>query len=251
MHTPPDTAPDGTAVRNGLSESELSLGQLAHELNSLLDGSLRSLRLAEGGLDRAPESPPAAGGSPGLDEVRGRLATARRGLEEIAAILGRAMSAEPAAAVLATPRSLGEEIDGILAAVTPLASRSRVALIVEAEPEARRLPAGPLGSVVGNGLRNAIDACVAGTALDRRAELSLYVDHGRAELVILIADNGPGVPGPPESGRSDKPLGHGHGLVVCSKIVAGLAGRIGLTNVPFGEGAVLQARIPLRSLLAP
>ena len=70
-----DTPADGTAI---------SVGQLAHELNSLLDGSLRTLGLALRQLEPVP------GDRRSDDAVVTRLQTARDAMWQMAELLERA-----------------------------------------------------------------------------------------------------------------------------------------------------------------
>jgi signal transduction histidine kinase len=67
------------------------------------------------------------------------------------------------------------------------------------------------------------------------------------QLMIIISDDGVGLRHVPlHDGSANS---HGIGLELCRRIVNALDGELRLTNVPFGQGAVLQVAIPLRSLL--
>jgi nitrogen fixation/metabolism regulation signal transduction histidine kinase len=214
----------------------LTLPQLAHELNNLLDGSLRSLRLAERALEDAA-----------ADEVQRRLRITHRSMEDIRALLGRAMRLpRSSAAMLASSRTAAEEASAVGEALEPMAERAGVALDIAVEPAAGGLPAGPVGAILTNGIRNAIEACARGDAAPRRVAVRLALDDADDLLVVEIRDTGPGLPG-------DGPVpvhGHGEGLGVCRRIVADLGGRIALENAP-GGGAVLRAAIPAGRLAAP
>jgi signal transduction histidine kinase len=213
----------------------LTLPQLAHELNNLLDGSLRSLRLAERALEGAA-----------ADEVQRRLRIAHRSMEDIGALLGRAMQApRSGAAMLASSRTAAEEAHAVGEALEPMAERAGVALDIAVEPAAAGLPAGPVGAILTNGIRNAIEACARTGAAPRRVTARLALD-GSGDLVVEIRDTGPGLPG----GGAAPVHGHGEGLGVCRRIVADLGGRIALENAP-GGGAVLRAAIPAGRLAAP
>ncbi|MHC4318298.1 MAG: sensor histidine kinase [Planctomycetota bacterium] len=169
-----DTPADGTAI---------SVGQLAHELNSLLDGSLRTLGLALRQLE------PTRGDRRSAEAVVARLQTARDAMWQMAELLERAMrGGEATSQVLCRARPLGEEVPRILALVHPLADAHDVALKAEIGPEAGELPIGPLGAVLLNGLRNAVQACVRRDGGPMRVELSAAVERGR--LVVLISDTG-------------------------------------------------------------
>ena len=229
-----DTPADGTAI---------SVGQLAHELNSLLDGSLRTLGLALRQLEPAP------GDRRSADAVVTRLQTARDAMWQMAELLERAMRDGGASSqVLYRARPLGVEIPRILALVGPLAESHDVAVRAEIGPEAGELHIGPLGAVLLNGLRNAVQACVRGGQDPKRVELTAGVEQ--RHLVIRISDTGPGeVSG---EHRDDKawPAGHGLGLGLCRQVVSELGGRLELVPGPAG-GAVLRVEVPLRSLPQP
>jgi C4-dicarboxylate-specific signal transduction histidine kinase len=226
-----DTPADGTAM---------SVGQLAHELNSLLDGSLRTLGLALRHLEPVP------GDRRSADAVVSRLQTARDAMWQMAELLERAMRDGGASShVLNRARLLGEEIPGILALVGPLAESHDVAVRAEIGPEAGDVPSGPLGAVLLNGLRNAVQACVRSGQAPRRVDLTAQVEP--PDLVIRISDTGPGEVGDKHRGDPSPPAGHGLGLGLCRQVVSELGGRLELVPGPAG-GAVLRVEVPLRSL---
>jgi len=232
------------------ADNTLSVRKLAHELNSLLDGSMRCVRLAEKALDTAAEAP---GEGQSIEDALTRLRTAHLAMNDMAAVLDRAMSGGQVsrAELLGSSRTLGEEVSQVLATVAPLAERGRVVLEVEVSPEAAGLPAGPLGPVLANGLRNAIEACSVDGLTMRRVDASIILSRAGSELLILISDSGGGVRGEPVAGFTTKAGGHGLGLGVCRDVVTELGGRMELANIPFGRGAVLEVSIPLRSLAQP
>lgn len=231
---PPDRAPGGGA---------LTIGHLAHELNSLLDGSMRCLRLAQGALNSAGSS------SDHSDDALVKLQTASESMAQMARLLERAMSNRfPAMSLFAEKQNLDTQVRQILKSVEPLAIENRVAISVELTPKARSIPTATLGPVILNGLRNAIQACAASDHSNRYIELSVAISP-RNELLILILDNGIGLSGDPATDRLAIHNGHGYGLDLCRQILRELNGRLRLCSVPDGGGTILQVTVPLRSLM--
>jgi C4-dicarboxylate-specific signal transduction histidine kinase len=238
----------GQDERKSGADNALSVRKLAHELNSLLDGSMRCIRLAEKALDVAAAAP---GEGQSFEDALTRLRTAHLAMTDMAAVLDRAMNGGQVGRceLLGSSRTLGDEVEQVLATLRPLAEHDRVVLEVEVTPEAAALPAGPLGPVLANGLRNAIEACSVDGLTMRRVAVSIALGRGTSDLLILISDSGCGLSAAPAAGCTTKAGGHGLGLGVCRDIVTELGGRIELTNIPFGRGAVLDVSIPLRSLV--
>ncbi|UCD76069.1 MAG: GHKL domain-containing protein [Phycisphaerales bacterium] len=232
--------PEEKKPGNGL---RLSAAQLAHELNSLLDGSLRSLALACQALDRAER----ADAQP-LGQALDKLRAAQDGLQSMAEVLERAMTGRTTpSGLLGQARTFSQIVERAVGQIRESAEAHDVRLVVHLAPETAALNAGPLEPVVLNGLRNAVESCISSEGAQRRVELSVGPSPG-AELAILISDTGAGLPDDFCIGRSGKAGGHGLGLEIVHQIVADLGGRVSLTNVPFGTGAVLEVRIPRRSL---
>jgi signal transduction histidine kinase len=211
----------------------LTLSKLAHELNSLLDGSMRSVRLALAALDGTSE----------ISDAGGLLRDATTTMGDMASLLDRAMAAptlDPG--VLALDTTIAGMVDRVVGCVRPAAAEAGVELIVDVPADLGTMPSGALGSLVLNGLRNAIEACRVPRLLQRRIELTFALADNDAELRITIIDTGRGLP------RTPRPDGHGLGLPICRQIVDSLGGRLSVTNVPFGRGTVLEASIPVASL---
>lgn len=222
--------------REERAETALSLRWLAHEINSLLDGSMRSIRLAESALRRSQDGDPA--------EVLSRLRAAQEAMHDMATVLERAMADRIGGAeMLRSDRTLGEQVERVRELLQPLADQGDVTLDVTVDATAAGLSAGLLAPVLANGVRNAIEACCTRPARGSRVECAVTLEGGD-RLVILITDNGPGldsagsVPAVASSG------GHGIGLEVCREIVDAMGGSLELMNVPFGAGAVLRIIVP-------
>jgi two-component system, NtrC family, C4-dicarboxylate transport sensor histidine kinase DctB len=242
----------------GRRSTDLSIGHLAHQLNSLLDGSIRCMQLALTAMDHSsPTADP--------DDAVRKLQTAQHTMRKMAEILERIMSApSPAVDVFDEQQSLEAQILHIISTLQPLAAAHRVTLAVDLTPKVKSLPTRMLGPVILNGLRNSIEACAGSSEPTRRVELSIALNSA-GELLILICDNGSG---PPETSHAqDSPDasedpddcataagsnsggGHGLGLDLSRRIVSELGGDLRLMSVPFGSGAILQVVVPLRRLV--
>ena len=240
-HTDPALPP--TTCANDPPSTDLTVRELAHELNSLLDGSLRCLMLASRSLDGSA----AESGDPQTDALE-KIAIARESMAQMATILERAMSGPAAAASLLTQdRPLGTEIQHLVDSRGPKATESGTHIEVEISSAAAELPIGPLGPVILNGLENALDACATSTNDVRRVELVATI-NGRRELVILIVDSGPGISDRWENGVSGTPGGHGIGLQLSQQLIRSVGGSLSLRNVPFGFGAILEIMVPVHRL---
>ena len=227
---PPDDRTSAVA-RDGLT-----LRHLAHELNSLLDGSMRNIRLAHRALNAIE------GEVPDADR---HLRAAQDALDDVAAVLRRALTAPTGPArLLEMGRTVGVEVDRVLAALLPAAAERSVDLSMTVSPAAAVRPAGPLGAVLANGLRNAIQACGRVDSGERRVEGSIAIRRER--LLIVIRDTGPGL-----GAAGEPPVGHGLGLGVCRAIVAELGGVMSLATAPDGRGAVLEIEVPAGAVGPP
>jgi C4-dicarboxylate-specific signal transduction histidine kinase len=221
---------------------EVSVSQLAHELNSLLDGSIRCVAQALRSLE-------AAGGPAVLtpDVVAVKLRHAREAMRQMAELLDRARAGDAAVATLFDQRiPLAQGVPRLIAVHRELADAGGVRVKVTIAAAVRPLPIGPLGPVIANGLRNAIEACAAPGVSPRRVEVAVTSESGR-ELVIAIRDTGDGVPSDLRRGETTKPQGRGLGLALSQQIVGDLGGTLHLSNAPQG-GAIFEARIPLERM---
>jgi len=112
-----------------------------------------------------------------------------------------------------------------------------------------------LEQVLGNLLRNAVEALTANPPAARRIVIDLRTDAGHA--LLRVSDNGPGIA--PERRakvfhpfQSSKPGGIGIGLVVCTAIVEAHGGTLALedadpASTPAATGACFIIRLPLTS----
>jgi len=234
MRVPPRKTDDADQPSDTRADTTLFVRQLAHELNSLLDGSLRSLRMAEEAV--GPEANPAT-----LADVKRRLKGVGQAMDEIAAVLGRAMTGETSGLhLLRSRRTLDEEARHLMATLAPTAGSVGVALELEVAPEVASAPAGPLGTLLSHALRNAIAACAVADGAPRRVVGAVCVDPERSQLIITVVDTGPDA--------VDRADGHGVGLTVCRDVVVALGGRIEIDAGPGGDGTLVRAEIPLENM---
>jgi signal transduction histidine kinase len=161
------------------------------------------------------------------------------------------------------PISICDAASHAIDVVTPEADEAGITIELRASEEARMLPAGPLYSVVLNGLRNALEA-IARVKQSRGGSGKIDVDIARQPipgtevdlLIIEIADDGAGLASDGQGlrafdfGFSTKPGGLGVGLALAREVVREAGGNVELNRRPerAGEarpGAVLKIVYPL------
>jgi signal transduction histidine kinase len=247
--------PNPTARRSPRAADELT--RLAHELRSLLDGSMRWLAIADRNLAQAETDP--------VEAARRQLETVRTALERMADLVSAALRSKHL--------SLGSPMLGLKTGPTLLDAASHAASVLQPraeelgidielalDPLAAAMPAGPMYSVLLNGLVNAIDAIEAALALGSsggtvriRSEVGEAASDGRRRIVLEIHDDGIGLPANPDRvfqpNYSTKPGVRGIGLAVCASIAHELGGTIALTPSPqrIGQtrpGAILRISFP-------
>lgn len=238
---------------------------LVHELDNLLDGSLRCVGLAVRTLN-------ASTGSVGLseiDSVRHQLETAAKALERMAGLVhaamkGRSFSIGSQLTDDAPTVSLRDAIEHAADVVRLSAQQHHTTIGVDVDPLIADAPAGPLYSALLNGIKNAVEsiASVGGrgnvqvvcrmeataTTRSRAQPLSRWVR-------INIIDDGAGIARGVsaaklfDAGFSTKPDGHGIGLALTRSILERLGGHAELNarddTSSRRPGAVLTLRFPL------
>jgi two-component system, OmpR family, sensor kinase len=231
------------------AESDRSLRSLAHELNSLLDGSLRTLRLTRRAMAIGEPTPETASTLQDLDAVEGAMLKMAQALRRVLASpselcgqrIGRAFHQE---------RPLRESVNDVTRCLSGLAIERGVSIRFECDPAAAQLPTGPLEPVLRNAIRNAIEAFPATAGAP---EVTVSLRRRGDRLLIDVLDNGPGLSEPIEAsapGQRPSKTGHGLGLHVVREIVVDLGGSFELTNVPFGPGALLRVDVPVSQLVS-
>lgn len=218
----------------------ITFEEFAHEINSLLDGSLRTVSQMLLDPGRSPAEQEHAITTP--------LGNLQAALERMAALTKQALANRPGPLVIPFDRrSIGEIVAVIVHALEPLATAHGVGVSTMIEPGAGDCSIGRLGPAVQNGLKNAIDAAAVGANPAPHVELS--VTSSRGLLHITIVDSGPGVD-PDQVEHADRAAGHGIGLGLTTRLVEQSGGNVRLKNVPFGRGAIFEITIPIRNLVA-
>lgn len=235
---------------------------VAHELRNMLDGSMRWLGLAAAAL---PEGE-VAGDADRLCAAREQILTVQGTLERMSSMVNAALRSRtvPIGSPLLGVSSvvtLGMAIDHALDVVRPLAHERGVQVRVTIDPEAGCVPAGPLYTVVLNGVINAVQSI--GRAAERDTlnpgglvEVRAFRDRVHPDIVVDILDDGAGVDPSVRGERafrhgvSTRDDGHGIGLAISRQIVASLDGVISLADREDREGshrpgAVLRVRFPI------
>ncbi|MCZ6835109.1 MAG: ATP-binding protein [Planctomycetota bacterium] len=196
---------------------------------------MRSLRLAQSAL--ADDQPRQA--------IAQRLQIAQDAMQSMSDLLERAMNSTSGGVDLFTShRTMREEIQWCLTLVKPMVDEVGLAFIVDLAPEVGNLHAGPLGVVLLNGFRNAIQAI---QVLGRPGGVVRVEGRINEEgsLRLRIIDNGAG---PDSDTDTTSGRGHGIGLSISHLLVDALDGSLQLQNTPSGRGAILELKVPLRSL---
>lgn len=228
------------------------LSKLTHELSGLLDGSLRWIGLAERNLPRV-EGPL----SDEVEKTRKQLETVKTALVRMSDLVSDATeSGRMGSSLGGVSRSggqlgvtLGEAIDHAADVLRPRATELGISIRLELENQAGRLPAGPMYSVILNGLRNAVDSIARSNAgRPGEGEITARLVSGpHNDVVMEIIDDGAGLGknvDPADVFRADfssRP-GGGIGLALAKEIVDEVCGRIELIRRAEGPrgGAVLR-----------
>lgn len=250
--------PDATRTPMQVEQLE----RLAHELNNLLDGSIRNVGLAR----RAIEGQGSSAGGAGVDDIKRRLDTATFALERMADLVHASMQggAQPLGSphlTEAAPITIGEAATHAVEVARPEAQEYRVALAAEIEAAAAGIPAGPLYPVILNGVRNSLESIGRAGGIGRvvvQVRCGPAPDpHGDARrwVEIDIVDDGEGPPEEVdagavfEAGFTTKEAGSGLGLAVSRDLVKQAGGTIELRrrgdrHDSRRPGALLRIRYP-------
>lgn len=225
------------------------LSVLTHELSGLLDGSLRWLGMVSRSLGTGDEA----------ERVRGQLDTVKSTLLRMTDLVRTASGTK-------APRfgfggfglgpTVAEAASHALDVVRPRAAELGITLGIELEPGAGTSPAGPLYSVILNGLRNSIESIEQALGgQPGEGVIVIRVKEDPEELWLSIEDDGVGPPvddpakvfDPGFSTRPGAGAGRGIGLSMSKQIVSDMGGRIDLSGSGGPDrrpGAVLSVRVP-------
>lgn len=237
------TASDASAVaamerRAATTERLAAVGriaaQVAHELNTPLDGVQRYVGLAQRVL-----------GQP--DKAAKYLDQARAGLERMASIIAELLDASRAGATQeAVP--VGALLQQAGDAMDPLLQASGVSLACDMAHPADGLAPANVFQVFCNLIKNAIDAMPRGGLLQVRSR------RQGDRVVITFADGGEGIPEemlerifePFFTTRTGSRRGTGLGLSICRELLGRCGGAIHASRRPQG-GAEFTVAIPYRT----
>lgn len=224
---------------------------LAHELANLLDGSLRNVGLA---IDRLTR--PSRGGDALVDDeerLLRYLQAADQAMQRMAQLIRRWRSGASGPADLYDQGgTLSEAVAQVLKLLEPEAQARGVWIATELARDVIDLPAGPIGPVLLNALRNSLEAIAAAPAAVTPGRIELAAWRDADHLVLAITDDGPG-PEPllfDEHGRfrfgqTTKGDGRGLGLRLVHDLIAGLGGSVEInTQRPHGTRLTLRYPVP-------
>ncbi len=205
---------------------------LAHELNN----SLAPIKSIAGSLARRVDH-----GEPS-PEAREDLARGLAVISERADSLARFMEGYSRLARLPAPRRQEIDLRSFLVGVAALEKRAPVRL---ADGPSVQLTADrdQLQQLLINLLANAAEA-----TLERQGEIALAWRREGSEVLITIADDGPGLANPTNlfvPFFTTKPKGSGIGLVLCRQIAEAHGGSLRLINREDASGCIAELRLPL------
>lgn len=238
------------------------MAALGHELNNLLDGSMRCLGLARRSLSAA------AAGQADVEKARRQVEAVYGALERMADLVNAAMrsSASVVGSPTLAPKNairVRDAVQHALDVLTPEAQERGIVLRLDLSAEAGEAPVGPLYSVVLNGLRNAIEAIAATGVRAGHVEVTGSMrpiedapDDAIDLLTIDIRDDGRGLPKGLDPSRafdlgySTKPTSMGIGLALAREVVRDMGGTIDLLPRVSGTdsgrpGAILRISVPV------
>ncbi len=245
-------------------ESSQHLTTLAHELSNMLDGSMRWLGLAAAALPKEERSKSVNE----LNQAREQINTVQSTLERMSTMVNAALRSKSVpigSPILGVSSviSIAMAIDHAVDVVRPHASQAGVRIDVRIEPDAGRSPAGPMYTVLLNGLFNAVQSIGRATQADALdpgglIEIIAKLDRKRDEVVIEMKDDGVGIASSMRNnkafqhGATTRDDGHGMGLAISHQIIEQLEGIITLCaredrTDTLRPGAILRISIPIQS----
>ena len=206
--------------------------KVAHELNNPLDGILRFVNLAERLMQTDP------------DKAKTYLGDCRRGLQRMGSILGELLMFSRSRFKPERRRSLSEVIREAMSHYEDRAQETGVDVRLDVPDGLPAVFDGELCGVVGNVIKNALDAMGHG------GELALKAEQQNGFVRLTVSDTGPGVPDEVkdkifEPFFTTKPEGAGTGLGLawCRDVLGKMGGLVRLC--PSEKGACFEIIIPV------
>lgn len=239
--------------------------QLAHELNNLLDGSLRSVELA---IHRLRDTTLDDTQRDALAKLESADRLLLRMIDVIDAWGNRPNSTDSTAsgeeteatatrageAVVRTSGTLADALEHAMLVYGDTCDAHGITLAAVADPAITRLPADALYNVLSNAIKNAIESIEL--RRNRRDDphgsdrIEVRIELDDEEVVLGVTDTGDGIApklldktGAFRFGVTTKDDGHGIGLGLCQQIARAMRGRLSLRNRS-PRGAVLTLRFP-------
>lgn len=232
LNGPPAPDPD-----RGIGESE-RLKALAHELNTMLDGSMRSLRMATRSIPVTSEI-----ATNELDTAREQIDRAHRVLEQMSSVVASALGGAVGSIGFGSEMSLGEAIHHAVDVVEPYARERKVGVEIVIEGDVGTAPARSAYTVVLNALKNAVEATpIAGQSVRIRCAPS-----GGESVLIEVTDHGSGPPAgqdPFAFGFTTREGGSGIGLALAAAASRSMQGTIELSKREDARGTLLRFEFP-------
>ncbi len=231
---------------------------LIHDLNNMLDGSLRCIASAQRALDPGSTDPDA------IDHARTRVELVRASLERMLEMLHAAMRSVhnkmgTSSLMPMHPITLGETIAHAAEVLCPEAFELGITIQTSVDPAVANSPAGPIYTVLLNGIKNAIESIERrpgrkGGAIELAATPAAQTDATNTEanaIQITITDNGVGLQSHEaaiafEPGVTAKPHGLGLGLSIAREVMRSIEGRISLVAHAPHTGATLTIIFPIQ-----
>lgn len=231
---------------------------LIHDLNNMLDGSLRCIASAQRALDPGSTDPDA------IDHARTRVELVRASLERMLEMLHAAMRSVhnkmgTSSLMPMHPITLGETIAHAAEVLRPEAFELGITIQTSVDPAVANSPAGPIYTVLLNGIKNAIESierCPGrkGGAIELAATLASQSNATNTEanaIQITITDDGVGLQSHEaaiafEPGVTAKPHGLGLGLSIAREVIRSIEGRVSLVAHAPHAGATLTIIFPIQ-----
>ena len=226
------------------------LGQLAHEVNNLLDGSMRQVGLVLHRVECVQAH------NVELADMDRRLKSVLVSMQQMGRLVEQAGNNKvPIGGDLGNVITVEESVEHACAMFEQRAAIHGIAISRQVEAEAGNLPAATLPCVLLNGAKNAIEAMCRRpnpgviTIGARVGELS-----GTKRLILEISDEGPGLPQQLlgkdvfAPGVTSKLSGLGIGLGIVRQAVTEIGGKVELSPREGGPGMMLRAIIPIERL---